>query len=317
MASGFNLEFFLLPSEPPFPAFGFHGQFHLPQRAGWVGFRVPRVPFVRLRRGLVEGSLYSLVLWWRCQGAPVIDLAKRDGTVHHDVSIRIKRIRINHHRRVAVLRIGFVAEMDALSGPTDRQLDRYFCEKLIAAGITPQHEVARSDVRVRDFAIRLDSRVTPKHSPPFSQRTIRLRRRPCSNFFVQCLPGRSYHDEAVHEGVVNWALQAVALGEFTCGRRKWRNVFSLPAVLAQVRRPRAVRRHARCRQRLIVETHRYCTGVLQRTQSGRHRTRNRRDVLPDRLYRIARMDDPRVLSNVRRAHRRSPRAFCCNEASMW
>src|SRR6516165_678782 len=100
-----------------------------------------------------------------------------------------------------------------IGGPGDGQAGRDLRQDFVALRITPEHQIAGSNVSVRDRVVVFYGRVTAKLFAPVLGCVGHLGRYPRSNVWVLPLASWADHEKAFHEGVVDRSLEAVALSE--------------------------------------------------------------------------------------------------------
>ena len=167
----------------------------------------------------------------------VVVLTEGESAVEHDVSLRVQGIGIDQHRDVMPGLVGLVAEAHAVLVPLDRQLIGDLRQDGIAAG-SPHRTRLWAAMSASLISLSSLTRALPRNSPPVVDGVRHLGGGPSSDLVVEWIPGRPDHQEAIHEGVVDRALQAVPLAQGAVIIRRDRGPTAVD--LAEMGRPRAV-----------------------------------------------------------------------------
>ncbi len=164
----------------------------------------------------------------------------------------------------------------AFRGPLDRQLVGNAGQDTIAAGIAPQDQVAGRDVGVGDGSVLAHLGLAAELAAPFGDGVLLFGGHPGRDAGGQRRAGGRDEDEAIHEGVVDGALQAVDLVQ--AAHRGVIGERPLRAGLAEMRDPGTVAAGNGRRQLLTVDGDGRLTGRSSGTAAGSHIERERGDV---------------------------------------
>ena len=91
----------------------------------------------------------------------------------------------------------------------EREFGRNAGEQTVAARIAPEDEIVIGDVGIGDGDVIFDGRCTAELESPFANGVGHGIGGPLADLVVHGFAGRADHDEGVHEGVVDWALEVV------------------------------------------------------------------------------------------------------------
>ena len=149
-------------------------------------------------------------------------------------------------------------------------------EQFVAAWVAPEDEIAVGDVGIGDGSVVLGGSVAAELETPFSDGVGHCGGGPFADLVVHGFSGRTDHDEGVHEGIVDWALEAMTFSYTPVGRPCNQS----PAILLffEMDCPGTVKRSFRYLDELIIEDDFWRSIVNKRTEAVRHRKSEGRDI---------------------------------------
>ena len=150
----------------------------------------------------------------------------------------------------------------------NRQLAGNLGQQAIAARIAPENQVMSGNVGISDRGVVLHARIASELPPPMLGGMLHFGRRPGPDLVVCGLAGRAHHKKAVHEGVIDRALQSMPLLQAAFVYLS----HGLPtaAILSEVSRPRSIRQHRGRVNVLAIENYLGLMHVIQRAMAGGH-----------------------------------------------
>ena len=151
----------------------------------------------------------------------------------------------------------------------------------VAFRVAPKDEVAVGDVGGGQVDVVFNQRLAAELQFPVGQRLAKLRLGPLGGQAGHRLAGRSDHEEAIHERIIDWPLQAGALGQ--AGEFKPADGPPSAECVDEERLPRAVGADACAAQFISVDHDGGVAVGPQRAKPGRYGQNEARDVFSGQL----------------------------------